>query len=172
MNTKEMTPIKGFEGVYEIDKIGAINSVDRFIKTSTGTRFFKGKSLALSISSNGYKSVSLYVSGKRSSYLVHQLMAITFLNHTPCGYDKIIDHKDNNRLNNKLDNIQITTMRVNSNKDKTGYTSRFDGVSFDKACKTNKWAACIYYKGRNKRLGHFKTEELASEAYQIALKQI
>jgi hypothetical protein len=50
---------------------------------------------------------------------VHSLMAVTFLNHEYNGERKlVVDHIDNNPLNNDLSNLQIVTMKENSNKDK------------------------------------------------------
>jgi hypothetical protein len=82
----------------------------------------------------------------------------------------LVDHIDNNKLNNKLNNLQLTTNRINSTKDRVGPTSKFIGVGFHKS--TNKWRSRIQIDGKNIWLGVFVTEIEASNAYQNALKSI
>jgi len=50
---------------------------------------------------------------------VHSLMAITYLGFEYNGKrDFVVDHIDNNPLNNHLSNLQIVSMKVNNNKDR------------------------------------------------------
>lgn len=42
----------------------------------------------------GYLTVDIYRNKQRYSIQVHQLVAIAFLNHKPCGMDIIVDHID------------------------------------------------------------------------------
>lgn len=119
--------------------------------------------------STGYWRVSLIGdNGIRKSKCIHTLMGITFLGYIPNGkYKLVVDHKDNNPLNNQLNNLQIISHRINSSKDRN-HTSKYIGVSWYK--KSNKWLAKIRHKGKCTRLGKYDTEEEASNAYQVALK--
>lgn len=101
--------IPNFNGLYEVSNYGNVKSYKR---DTNGTLLKK------CISSNGYYCVNLYYFGKRVNSLVHHLVAITFLNHTVNGYDLVIDHIDNNKLNNNLYNLQLITQKENCNKDK------------------------------------------------------
>jgi hypothetical protein len=70
-----------------------------------------------------YYQVTLYkkVGQKTTKHTkrVHSLMAITFLGHKYNGERKlVVDHIDNNPLNNNLSNLQIVTMQINNTKDK------------------------------------------------------
>ena len=83
----------------------------------------------------------------------------------------VVDHIDNNRLNNNLSNLQCVTQRVNSTKDRKGGTSNYVGVSLHSNIR-KKWEAKINVNGKSKRLGLFYTEEEASFAYQSALNEL
>lgn len=58
----------------------------------------------------GYMTVSLY-SGKANWRLVHVLVAKAFLGVKPKGYD--VNHKDGNKLNNELSNLEYVTRSAN-----------------------------------------------------------
>ena len=99
-------------------------------------------------------------------------MAIAFLNHKPNDYKIVIDHINNNPLDNRLANLQLISQRENNSKDQWRHdrSSQHVGVSWVKRDK--KWRACIGIKGRNKLLGVFASEKEASQYYQNALKCI
>lgn len=65
------------------------------------------------ISLNGYASVHLLdiVSMKRKNYLVHRLIASTFIGDVSgC----VVHHKDGDRCNNKVENLSITNASENN----------------------------------------------------------
>jgi hypothetical protein len=117
--------------------------------------------------------VGLHKNKKQKSHRIHVLVAQMFLGHKPNKtYEIIVDHKDNNKLNNNLDNLQLITARENSSKDinKNSTVSRYIGVYKNR--KNNTWYSQIKIKGRGTHLGCFKTELEAHEAYQKALSEI
>lgn len=119
----------------------------------------------------GYLSVYIRKNGIRKFFSAHVLVAIVFLGHIPDGTQNIVvDHKDNNKLNNRLDNLRLTSQRENSSKDRKGGTSKYIGVYLDK--KTKKWRVEITFNGRSIHLGYFELEIDAANAYQNALKLI
>jgi len=65
-----------------------------------------------------YHQVTLYVDGKKFTKRVHSLMAVTYLGHVYGDRKIVVDHIDNNPLNNRLENLQIVSMKINSTKDK------------------------------------------------------
>lgn len=56
------------------------------------------------ISKRGYYVVNVRVNGKRKSYSVHRLVAENFLE--PIEGKTDVNHKDGNKLNNNLDNLE------------------------------------------------------------------
>lgn len=65
---------------------------------------------------NGYKIVELNNTklGKRRCYSLHRLIAITFIKN-PNNYD-IVDHINEDKLDNRIENLQWTTQKHNVNK--------------------------------------------------------
>lgn len=152
--------VPDYEGIYQVSNLGRVKSI----------KFNKEKILKPSVNNRGYSYVNLCNKEKVKNVRIHQLVAITFLNHELCGYKLVVDHKDNNPLNNNVNNLQLVTARYNSSKDKKGGSSNYTGVSWDK--DSNKWASQIKINGKSKNLGRFNSEKEASEYYQAALKSI
>lgn len=166
---EEFRDIPGWEGVYQVSNLGNVKSLARTVIMSNGrTQPYKERILKPGNIKN-YLTVQLHNAGKRKNYKVHQLVAMTFLNHIPNGYiGLVVDHIDNDSLNNNLENLQLISTRENCSKDRAGGTSRYVGVCWSKQSK--KWTANIVINGKKKHLGFFKCELEASEAYQKALK--
>jgi hypothetical protein len=71
--------------------------------------------------SNGYLFVNLFNEKKPTTKLIHQIMYESFYGIKSCR-KYVIDHIDNNKLNNHLSNLQYITNRQNSSKDKKSKT--------------------------------------------------
>jgi hypothetical protein len=74
------------------------------------------------VTRRNYPQVSLYckIEGKTMKHTkrVHSFMAITFFGHEYGNRKIVVDHIDNDPLNNRLNNLQIISMKENSTKDK------------------------------------------------------
>lgn len=60
----------------------------------------------------GYR-VDLWKDGKPKSFLVARLVAFTFYNEDINNKKLTVDHIDGNRLNNKLDNLELVSLQEN-----------------------------------------------------------
>jgi len=161
--------IPGYEWHYQINKLGDVRSLDRRVNYEGGyTVGKKGKIMSVHSDRDGYLRVKLSKEGKSKTIGISVLVAITFLNHQPSGSTSglVVDHIDNNKLNNHVDNLQIITNRENTTKDKKGLV----GASWNKTNK--KWISEISIKGERIYLGAFNKELEASNAYQDKLKEI
>lgn len=139
----EWKDVPEYEGLYQINILGEVKSLKKNII------------LKQRICPGGYYMVDLYKNGKRKTIRIHQLLGIVFLGHIPNKYELVIDHIDNNKLNNSLENLQIISQRENSSKDtKLKQTSsKYIGVHLNR--KTNKWHSTIRINGKKVFLGSF-----------------
>lgn len=163
--------IPGYESIYQVSDLGNVKSLIR-TGYNHGIYPFKTKEKMLKqvISTNGKLMVGLYLNKKHKSHQVHQLVAMAFLGHVPNGHSVVVDHIDNNPLNNNLNNIQLISQRENASKDRINCSSKFTGVSWIKNSK--KWMATIMIEGKNKSLGMFANEIDAHYAYQNKLSAL
>jgi hypothetical protein len=162
--------IPNYEGYYQVSNLGRIKSLKRVIYKSDGTiRTLKERILSPVKDGRRYYKVSLHKNTNRKTLKIHQLVAMAFLGHEPCGMKMVVNHIDNNPVNNRVSNLEIVSQRENSHTHYIG-TSKYRGVSWHK--KTNKWMAEIRINGKQNYLGLFENEIEASIAYQNKLKEI
>ena len=106
-------------GLYQVSNLGGVRSLDRpkknyDINIGTFTEIMiKGKNLKQRITPFGYKTVLLSKNAKRKWHFVHRLMAEAFIPNP----DNLlfVNHKDEDKLNNSLDNLEWCTAKYNSN---------------------------------------------------------
>ena len=79
-----------------------------------------------------------------------------------------VDHRDGNGLNDQRENVRPATPSQNHHNrcKRIGCSSRFKGVSWDKARNKRHASICVY--GRVLNLGRFEREEDAARAYDQA----
>jgi hypothetical protein len=113
MKTEIWKSIAGLEGYYEVSSFGRVRSLDRYVKSKTGSddSFRVGRILRPSVSGR-YKIVSMMVNGKAISASVHRLVAVTFLVNEKLL--PFVNHKDWNKHNNHVDNLEWCTAKENS----------------------------------------------------------
>jgi hypothetical protein len=154
--------IPEFEGIYQVSNLGNVRSLN--YRRSGKTKILKHLIVNKRYSVNLYKNKIPYPNSK-----ISVLIAKAFLNHKSCGTKLVVDHIDNNPINDNLYNLQILTHRENLTKDsvnKTGYT----GVS--KCSNGNKFYAQIIINKKYYYLGSYKNEQEAAQAYQKELNKI
>ena len=98
---EEWRDIKGYAGRYQISSFGRIYSCCSGIYLKIHTR------------EDGYKQVSLYKNDKYKRFLVHRLVALHFIEN-PNNYTQV-NHKDENKQNNCVYNLEWCTARYNIN---------------------------------------------------------
>ena len=96
-------PVNGYEGLYEVSSLGRVKSL----------WYGREKILKPQDNGKGYLFVNLYKDGKVKHLLVHKLVAEAFIPN-PFGFTEI-NHLDENKTNNVVDNLEFCSRRYNVN---------------------------------------------------------
>jgi len=82
--------------------------------TEDGKIWRNGKQRKLNINPFGYYYVHLSIYGKSKTMRIHRLVAETYIPN-PMNYP-VINHKDGNKLNNNVSNLEWCTVKENTNQ--------------------------------------------------------
>lgn len=92
--------IKGYEGLYQISNLGNLKSIkkgnNKLIKLQNNQRYYRN---------------NLWKNCKYKTFSIHRLVAEAFIPN-PNNFN-IINHKDGNKLNNCVDNLEWCTQSHN-----------------------------------------------------------
>ena len=102
---EKFKPVQGYAGIYEISNLGRVKSLSRVIERNDGnTRVTEDRIILPFLTKCGYHQIVLCKDGVRKKHLIHRLVANAFIENP----DKlpIINHKDENKLNNRVDNLE------------------------------------------------------------------
>lgn len=104
--------VKGYESFYQVSDMGNVRSKDRTVACSRlGTKNLKSRPLKATVDSAGYCKVTLQDQG-RVVWKVHRLVAEHFIGKVEGK--EIINHIDNDRTNNRVDNLEWCTPKENT----------------------------------------------------------
>lgn len=104
--------IKGYEGCYQVSNMGRVKSLSRVIVRSDGQSItVKERILSESKNDRGYYGVRISKNGKQSTPKIHSLVANAFIPN-PQNL-KEVNHKDGNKKNNYVDNLEWSTRSHN-----------------------------------------------------------
>jgi len=139
--------IKDYEGRYQASNLGMIKTFVQAFKTNKGV-------LRYGIDTNGYPIVKLYSNGKGRTSKVHRLIAETFIDN-PNNLPQV-NHKDGNKLNNAVENLEWCDQSHNiKHAYRTGLSKIYFGEQTSQAKFTEKQILEIrskYKKGNGKEL--------------------
>lgn len=155
--------IVGYEGLYQVSNFGRVKSLERKSHRliNGGVVTYPEKIKTLETVRSGYKRVNLYRDGKLKKYLVHRLVAFTFLGK-PAHDEMQVNHKNGITSDNNVENLEWVTIRENANHKSTVLNKKPRGVY--KAGK-NGWSAQIVVNQRKTTIGTFKNKSCAYKAF-------
>lgn len=99
---------------------------------------------------------------------LHHIIASIFLNYDFTGFKLVVDHLDNNKLNNKSENLKIVTNRENTSKIRFKKSGLPLGITFNK--RINRYRASTYINGKTITIGHYQNIDDAKFAYSAYMK--
>lgn len=142
----------------------AISNYGEVINVKTGNK------LKPYTNENGYLEVGLSKNKRTHTKRIHRLVGIAFIDKI--NEKSLIDHKDCNKTNNRLDNLRWCNNSENMRNSKISSrnNSGVRGVSFDK--EKQKWKAVITVNGKIMHIGYFEDLEVAKIARQDKSKEI
>ena len=138
-------PIKNFEKHYEVSSFGRISNYRKIMQTYE--------------INSGYLAIKFTINGKRTSHLVHRLVAETFIPNPENKSE--VNHIDGNKHNNRVDNLEWvsssenkqhaihTRLKVYNNPStgkKLGKLSNYHNVSYDRS--RNKYIGSVAHNGK------------------------
>jgi len=149
-------PIKGYPK-HEISSTGRIRNI-------------KTKRILKQRTNNGYRQICLSNNGESKKLTVHRLVCSAF--HLNPHSKPCVDHIDNNKTNNHIQNLRWVTHSENGmNQSKhCNNKSGATGVYWHKHGK--KWCATIQIDGITKHLGYFRSLEKAKKARITAVDKM
>ena len=154
--------IQGYEGKYQISNLGNVYSL------------ITNKILKPRLTLDGYYQVDLCKNGVKKHLYIHRLVAQSFLDN-PKNY-KIVNHKDENSMNNIVSNLEWCNSTYNNNYgnckrkiseansikinqyDMDGnFIKQWLGINNIERCfKINKGNICMCCKGKRNNAGGYK----------------
>lgn len=114
--------VPGYEGKYIVSNTGKVISLPRTRTIKGKQRLLSGRVLKQSVTPNGYAKVTLFKDGRAAQTSVHRIVMLAFVG--PSNLQ--VNHKDENKLNNNLDNLEYMT-----GFDNTRYTCSKPVESYD-----------------------------------------
>lgn len=112
LQIKEITEIwkdvPGYEGIYQVNNIGVVKSLDRFVVFKNGQRSFRsGKTLVSIKTHKRCHKVFVSKNGKTRGMFVHRIVAMAFI---PNPENKPqVNHINGNRSDNGVENLEWVT---------------------------------------------------------------
>lgn len=148
--------IPNYEGLYKINTLGEVRSMERKIIDKGGKRqrTIRGGVKKQTLLSNGYYAVGLWKNNKQKLEFVHRLIAMAFIPN-PENLPEI-NHIDGNKTNNNIENLEWCTQFQNMKHafetglipTKKKVLCKETGIIFESASEAAKadWRKSIFYK--------------------------
>jgi hypothetical protein len=107
MKHEKWLPIPGYEARYEVSNFGQVrvSGID-----AIGRKRCHGRILSPCLH-RGYTAVLLHLNSVKKNFLVHRLVMLAFVGPCPEGHN--VNHKDGNKTNPRLENLEYVTRSEN-----------------------------------------------------------
>ena len=115
-----------------------------------------------------YHRISFCKNKKNYTFLLHRLFFYWHHGYLP----KLVDHKDTNSQNNKIENLRELNSSGNKRNSykKENCTSIYKGVHYSE--KLKKWVAKLTLNLKTIHIGYFDNEDDAGQAYNDKIREL
>lgn len=106
--------IPGYENIYQVSNIGRVKRLAYWHKVklhNVNNTFRQERILKISLNTSGYKQAYLCNNYIGKSIAIHRLVASAFIENI--DNKKQVNHKDGNKLNNNVNNLEWCTYHEN-----------------------------------------------------------
>lgn len=106
---EQWVEIKNYEGLYEVSNFGRVKSLPgkiRFRRVETSEHILKPR-----FDGKKYEYVSLFPQTKQKNFKIHRLIANAFIKNPENKPE--VNHKDGNKSNNNVENLEWSTRLEN-----------------------------------------------------------
>ena len=137
-----------YTGYYEVSNLGRVRSIDRYVNNNGTLVFVKGHICPTWVAAK-YEKVVLRKNNTRKNVSVHRLVAFAFVRNDDPINKTEINHIDENKLNNRWDNLEWCTRAYNQkyyanrHNPRTIVYCKYCGKEMSKSSKGNVCASCF-----------------------------
>lgn len=106
--------IKGYEGLYQVSNFGRVKALTKRTKTWNGYKTWAEKIIHPIIQRSGYAHVGLWRNQKCKQSRLHRLVAEAFCQNADKENKTIVNHINENKLDNRACNLEWVTCKENT----------------------------------------------------------
>ena len=107
--------IDGFVGLYQVSNLGRVKTLKKEIRIGNIIGTKPERILKPIIQHSGYAHVGLWKGGICKQSRVHRLVAYAFCPNDATLFKDQVNHKNENKLDNRADNLEWVTPKQNTN---------------------------------------------------------